>query len=606
MADSLEALGVTHVAWESTGVLGKPVWNRLEGRFTLLLVNPAQIKQVPGRKSDVSDAEWSAPWLQCGLLRSSFVPRRARRQLRDLTRFRAQVAGAPTRLANRIHKVLEDATIKLSAVASDILGKSGRAMLRAVIRGEQDAETLAEIAQGVLRGTIPELKLALEGPVTAPHRFLGEHLLGHLDELERHEEELSGRIAEQFRPLLDDARVERLDALPGVNRTTIENVVAAIGVDMSVSPDEDHLIRFPVISCAPSDIWSIADSLDRLRVFADSTQTPDRLLLQLVVIPVRAVRPVMRTQVMPQVLHRIQLRRVRRQLDQAHIARHHQIQTGVEARPVPDQHRMHPGGQLPRELLQEQVHYLGVQCGHDQRRHRPCGGADGCQHVERGESRLPHRTRSRTPPRPDPRDRPLLAEAGFILKRGTNLLLGMRLGEGVDRLDDDLLEELLDLGVGLLVLGPGHQAAVVEAMQQVIDRLTAQGHAEFLLQDAAQVLAPEGADAVLGLGPGLEALLEPPHIRSRQAGRASGVGPLLEGRNAPLVVAGNPGLNGAATASQGLGDLGGGVALLGEDDGLVTEPDPFLGEGFGQSLKFFEGVMVLNKHRSSSWCDPEA
>jgi transposase len=241
MADYLEALGVAHVALESTGVLWKPVWNILEGRFTLLLVNPAHIKQVPGRKSDVSDAEWIAQLLQCGLLRSSFVPRRELRQLRDLTRFRAQLASEPTRLANRIHKVLEDANIKLSAVASDILGKSGRAMLPALIRGEQDPETLAEMAQGVLRGKIPELKLALEGHFTDHHRFLVEHLLGHLDELERHEEDLSGRIAEQFRPLLDDARVERLDAIPGVNRTTIENVVAEIGVDMSVYPDEDHL-----------------------------------------------------------------------------------------------------------------------------------------------------------------------------------------------------------------------------------------------------------------------------------------------------------------------------------------------------------------------------
>ena len=241
MADYLEALGVTHVALESTGVLWKPVWNILEGRFNLLLVNPAHLKQVPGRKSDVSDAEWIAQLLQCGLLRSSFVPRRELRQLRDLTRLRAQLASEQTRLANRIHKVLEDANIKLSAVATDILGKSGRAMLRALIRGERDPETLAEMAKGVLRGKIPELKLALEGHFNEHHRFLVEHLLGHLDELERHEEELSSRIAEQFRPLLDDARVERLDAIPGVNRTTIENVVAEIGADMSVYPDEDHL-----------------------------------------------------------------------------------------------------------------------------------------------------------------------------------------------------------------------------------------------------------------------------------------------------------------------------------------------------------------------------
>ena len=139
---------------------------------------------------------------------------------------------------------------------------------------------------------------------------------------------------------------------------------------------------------------------------------------------------------------------------------------------------------------------------------------------------------------------PFWPKRGFILEIGMNLLLGMR-GDGVDLLDDDLLEEFLDLGVGLLMLGPGHQAAGIEAMQQVIDRLPGAAHAEFLLQDAAQVLAAEGADAILGGGPGLEAVTEPRHIRRGQAGRASGVGPLLEGRQAPLVVAVDPGLNGA-------------------------------------------------------------
>jgi len=241
LADYLEALGVTHVALESTGVLWKPVWNVLEGRFILLLVNPHQVKQVPGRKSDVSDAEWIAQLLQCGLLRGSFVPGRELRQLRDLTRFRAQLASEQTRLANRIHKVLEDANIKLSAVASDILGKSGRAMLRALIRGEHDPEELSDLAEGRLRAKLPELRLALEGHFTGHHRFLVEHLLGHLDELERHMEEISHRIAEGLRPLLDDARLERLDAIAGVNRRTIENVIAEIGVDMSVFPDEHHL-----------------------------------------------------------------------------------------------------------------------------------------------------------------------------------------------------------------------------------------------------------------------------------------------------------------------------------------------------------------------------
>ena len=175
------------------------------------------------------------------VLRGSFVPRRELRELRDLTRFRAQLASEQTRLANRIHKVLEDANIKLGAVASDMLGKSGRAMLRALIRGEQDPEQLADLAEGRLRAKIPELKLALEGHFTEHHRFLVEHLLGHLDELERHVEEISGRIAERLRPLLDAERLKRLDAIPGVNRTTIENVVAEIGVDMSVFPDEHHL-----------------------------------------------------------------------------------------------------------------------------------------------------------------------------------------------------------------------------------------------------------------------------------------------------------------------------------------------------------------------------
>jgi transposase len=241
LADYLEALGGTHVALESTGVLWKPVWNILEGRFQLILVNPRHIKQVPGRKSDVSDAEWIAQLLQCGLLRGSFVPPRELRELRDLTRFRAQLSSEQTRLGNRIHKVLEDANIKLGAVASDILGKSGRAMLRALIRGEDDPAKLADLSEGRLRSKIPELRLALEGHFTEHHRLLVEHLLGHLDELEAHAAELSERIAEQLRPLLSDERLNRLDAIVGVNRTTIENVVAEIGVDMSVFPDEHHL-----------------------------------------------------------------------------------------------------------------------------------------------------------------------------------------------------------------------------------------------------------------------------------------------------------------------------------------------------------------------------
>lgn len=153
LADYLQQLGVTHVAMEATGVLWKPVWNILEGRVTLLLVNPRHLKKVPGRKTDVTDAEWIAQLLQCGLLRGSFVPARA---LRDLTRHRAQLAGEHTRVANRIHKLLEDANIKLGAVASDVLGKSGRKMLRALLHGQQDVEELADMALGRLRQKIPQ------------------------------------------------------------------------------------------------------------------------------------------------------------------------------------------------------------------------------------------------------------------------------------------------------------------------------------------------------------------------------------------------------------------------------------------------------------------
>ena len=241
LADYLQALGVTHVALEATGVLWKPVWNVLEGRFTLLLVNPRHLKKVPGRKTDVSDAEWLAQLLQCGLLRGSFVPPRAVRQLRDLTRHRAQLTGEQTRVANRIHKVLEDANIKLGAVASDVLGQSGRAMLRAMLGGEQDPKKLAELARGRLRGKMPQLRLALEGNCTEHHRYVLGRLLSHLSYLEHQADQFSGRIAHRLSELLPAAAAERLDRIPGVNRITIENVIAEIGVDMAVFPDEHHL-----------------------------------------------------------------------------------------------------------------------------------------------------------------------------------------------------------------------------------------------------------------------------------------------------------------------------------------------------------------------------
>lgn len=241
LADWLTAHGVTHVAMEATGVLWKPVWNILDGQFNLLLVNPRDLKQVPGRKSDVRDCQWIAHLLQCGLLRSSFVPPRPQRELRDLTRHRAQLSAEHTRVANRVHKTLEDANIKLGAVASDLLGKSGRAMLRALVAGEQDVNKLADLAEGRMRAKIPELRLALQGHFTDHHRFLIEHLLQHLEYLEEQLDQFSSRIANCLRPVLDEERFQRLDAVPGVNRRTIENVVAEIGSNMEQFPDEHHL-----------------------------------------------------------------------------------------------------------------------------------------------------------------------------------------------------------------------------------------------------------------------------------------------------------------------------------------------------------------------------
>ena len=158
LGDWLRACGVTHVAMESTGVYWKPVWNLLEGQFEVLLVNAQHIKAVPGRKTDQKDSEWIADLLQHGLLRASFVPPTPIRELRDLTRYRASLAQEINRIANRIQKVLEDANIKLASVATDTLGASGRAMLEAMIQGEQDSRRLAEMAQGKLRNKIPELQ----------------------------------------------------------------------------------------------------------------------------------------------------------------------------------------------------------------------------------------------------------------------------------------------------------------------------------------------------------------------------------------------------------------------------------------------------------------
>jgi transposase len=240
LADWLEAEGATHLAMESSGVYWKPIWNLLESRFEILLVNAQHIKHVPGRKTDVKDSEWIAQLLQCGLLRGSFVPETPQRQLRELTRQRRQLVHSKASVANRIQKVLEDANIKLGSVATDVLGVSGRDMLRALIAGETDPVKLAELARRKLRAKIPALRLALRGRVTEHHRFLLGLLLDELTHLEGLIERLTRRITEVL-PAPFAQAIERLATIPGIDERAAENILAEIGVDMDVFPTAGHL-----------------------------------------------------------------------------------------------------------------------------------------------------------------------------------------------------------------------------------------------------------------------------------------------------------------------------------------------------------------------------
>jgi len=239
MTDWLVTEGVTHVAMESTGVYWKPIYNLLEGRFTVLLVNAKHVKHVPGRKTDVKDCQWLAQLLQCGLLKGSFIPSRPQRELRELTRHRTQLVAEKTRAANRIQKILEDANIKLASVASDILGASGRDMLRALIAGEQDPENLADLARRQLRSKIPQLRLALEGQVTEHHRFVLGELLDHLEYLEGQIERFTRRIEEVSRPFA--SAIEVVTQVTGFEQRAAQNVVAEIGATMEPFPSEHHL-----------------------------------------------------------------------------------------------------------------------------------------------------------------------------------------------------------------------------------------------------------------------------------------------------------------------------------------------------------------------------
>ncbi|TMK53292.1 MAG: IS110 family transposase [Actinobacteria bacterium] len=239
LSDWMMGLGVTHVAMEATGDFWKPVYYILEADFELLLVNPAHIKHVPGRKTDAIDAAWIAELLSYGLLRKSFVPPPPIRRLRDLTRYRKALIRDRSREVNRVHKVLEDAGVKLSAVATDVMGVSGRAIMEALIGGTSNPDALASLAKGRLRAKIPELHKALTARFKDHHGFMLQRMLAHIDDLDADIAAISGRIEAEIGPFAEKAKL--LPSITGVGPRAAEAIIGAIGVDMSVFPTSGHL-----------------------------------------------------------------------------------------------------------------------------------------------------------------------------------------------------------------------------------------------------------------------------------------------------------------------------------------------------------------------------
>jgi len=241
----LQGYGVTHVALESTGVYWKPVYYVLEDAFTLLLINMQDLKRVPGRKTDVQDSAWLAQLLEYGLLRSSFVPPAPIRDLRELTRYRVQQVRDRAQEINRLCKVLEDAGVKLSTVATNVIGVSGRAMLTALIEGSTDPTVLAELARGKLRKKLPELRRALHGRFRAHHAFLVGQILSKIDFLEETLQQLTTEIDQRLVPF--EPMLAALDTIPGVNRLTASILIAETGGDMRHFPSAAHLCSWAAL-----------------------------------------------------------------------------------------------------------------------------------------------------------------------------------------------------------------------------------------------------------------------------------------------------------------------------------------------------------------------
>jgi transposase len=235
----LKSLQVTHIAMESTGIYWRPIFNVLEEGHTIILVNAQHMKAIPGRKTDVKDSEWLADLLRHGLLKASFIPPKAIRELRELVRYRKGLVAQRTQEINRLHKVLETANIKLASVASNVVGKSGRAMIRALIAGEQNLETVTQMAHGALRQKMPQLREALQGHLEDHHRFLLEQLLNHIEYLERTTTTICQQIQERSVPLQQS--IDLLMSIPGVQWLAAVSILAEIGTDMSCFPSAKHL-----------------------------------------------------------------------------------------------------------------------------------------------------------------------------------------------------------------------------------------------------------------------------------------------------------------------------------------------------------------------------
>jgi transposase len=239
LRDWLASFEVELVGMEATGVYWKPIYYMLEDDFELWLLNAEHLKHVPGRKTDIKDAEWICQLLEHGLVRPSFVPPKEIRELRNLTRYRKVQTEERTREVQRLEKVLQEAGIKLSSVATRVLGVSGRAMLDALISGTTDPEVLSELARGRLRSKIPALKEALEGSFSSHHALMASRILAHIDYLDETIAELSSEIERVLDPFSEE--VALLDTIPGVNRKVAEMIIAEIGVDMSQFPTHYHL-----------------------------------------------------------------------------------------------------------------------------------------------------------------------------------------------------------------------------------------------------------------------------------------------------------------------------------------------------------------------------